>query len=226
MTQNRDLPRNLVLFGAGAFAEVVDFYFTHDSTHRVVAFTATADSLQEREFRGRPVVPFEEVETRFPPATHAMFIAMGYRKLNRLRQDFFDQAKAKGYGLTSYISSKATHWGDTEIGENVFIFEDNTLQPFVGIGDDTILWSGNHIGHRSKIGPHCFISSHVVISGFCRIGSHCFLGVNATIADEVKVGDRNIIGPGALIQKDTGPDEVYVAERTPKFPKDSSRFFR
>lgn len=226
MIVGEPVPKQVVLFGTGGYAEVVDFYLSHDSDCRVVAFTATGDSLKEAEFRGRPVVDFEDVAQRFPPESHAMFIAVGYRKLNNLRQQFFDHAKAKGYKLLSYICSKATCWGDSQIGENVIVFEDNTIQPFVTIKDDTVLWSGNHVGHHSLIGPHCFISSHVVISGHCRIGSHCFLGVNATISEAVSIGDRNIIGPGALIQKDTGTDEVYVTERTAKFPKDSSRFMR
>jgi sugar O-acyltransferase (sialic acid O-acetyltransferase NeuD family) len=226
MTLNKDAPRDLVMFGTGAFAETLDFYLTHDSPYRVVAFSSTRDNLKATEFRGRPVVPFEEVETVYPPANYAMFIAMGYRKLNGLRASFFDQARGKGYRLLSYVCSRATHWGDTKIGENVFIFEDNTIQPFVEIGDNSILWSGNHVGHHSRIGAHCFVSSHVVIAGFCRIGSHCFLGVNATISDSVSVGDRNVVGPGSRIQKDTGPDEVYLAEGTPKFPRSSKWFLR
>ena len=35
----------------------------------------------------------------------------------------------------------------------------------VRIGNDVVLWSGNHIGHDSTIGDHCFIASHVVVSG-------------------------------------------------------------
>lgn len=226
MLNGKSLPKQVVIFGTGSFAEVVDFYLQRDSDLEVVAFTVTADSLKQREFLGRPVIPFEEIESCYSPTLYSMFIAMGYRQLNRLREQFFDQAKSKGYGLISYMCSRATHWGDTRIGENVFIFEDNTIQPFVSIGDDTILWSGNHIGHHSSIGPHCFISSHVVVSGHCSIRSHCFLGVNATITEGVTIGERNIIGPGTLIQKDTGPDEVYLGERTPKFPKNSSQFMR
>ena len=218
--------KRAVIFGTGGFAEVVHFYLQNDSDFEVAGFTASAASLAEHRFRGLPLVAFEEAERHFDPSTHDMFIAVGYAKLNRVREEFCTLAKAKGYGLLSYVCSRATHWGDSKIGENVFIFEDNTLQPFVAIGDNTILWSGNHIGHHTSIGSHCFITSHVVVSGYCRIGNHCFVGVNATIADSTNVGDRNIIGPGALIQKDTGPDEVYVAERTKKFPKDSSRFFK
>ena len=220
------MPKSAVVFGTGSFAELVRFYLTRDSDYEVVAFTATGDAIRQSEFRGLPVIAFEEIEEAYPPDDHEMFIAIGYKQLNRVREGFVNEAKAKGYALLSYISSKASCWGDTKIGENCFIFEDNTIQPFVTIGDDTILWSGNHVGHHSSIGPHCFITSHVVISGHCQVGSHCFIGVNATIADDTAIADRNIIGPGTLIQKDTGPDEVYVAERTKKFAKDSSRFFR
>ncbi|MBM3503520.1 MAG: acetyltransferase [Alphaproteobacteria bacterium] len=218
--------KRALIFGTASFAEVVRFYLDADSLYEVVAFTASRASIAQPSKQGLPVVPFEEIADRFPPGDHEMFVAVGYRQLNRLRERFCLEAKGKGYSLIRYVSSKATTWGDTRIGDNVFIFEDNTIQPFVSIGDDTILWSGNHVGHHSTIGAHCFISSHVVISGHCQVGDHCFLGVNATIADTVVVGDRNIIGPGALIQKNTGADEVYVAERTAKFPKDSSRFFR
>lgn len=155
-----------------------------------------------------------------------MFVAVGYRHLNRLREQYCFEARAKGYKLLTYLSSKATHWGDTKLGDNVFVFEDNTIQPFVKIGNGTILWSGNHIGHHSSIGANCFISSHVVVSGHCTVGDRCFLGVNATIADSVVIGNDNIIGPGALIQKPTADGEVHVAERAKKLPKDSSNFLR
>ncbi|MGA6826585.1 acetyltransferase [Nitrospira sp. NS4] len=215
-----------IIFGTGSLAEVVDFYLTHDSPYRVVAFTATGESVKESNYLGRPVVAFEDVAKEFPAGSHEMFVAIGYRKLNQLREQYCAEARARGYRLLSYLCSKTTHWGETQLGDNTFVFEDNTLQPFVQIGSGTILWSGNHIGHHTSIGANCFITSHVVISGHCRVGDRCFVGVNATIADSISIGDDNIIGPGVLIQKDTAAGEVYVAERTKKFPKDSSRFFR
>lgn len=215
--------RKAVVFGTGAFAEVVDFYLTHDSAYDVVAFTATTDA---GNFRDRPLVPFEELKDCYPPDDHDLFVAIGYARMNSLRESFMEQARAKGYPLLNYICSRASHWGDTAIGDNVFIFEDNTIQPFVNIGAGTILWSGNHIGHHSTIGPYCFISSHVVISGNCTVGSHCFIGVNATIADGISIGDRCLIGPGALIQKATAADTVYTAERAKLFPKTSGAFLK
>ena len=63
------------------------------------------------------------------------------------------------------MSSDAYLVTEVEIGENCFIFEANVIQPFVRIGDNVVMWSGNHIGHDSTIGSHCFIASHAVISG-------------------------------------------------------------
>jgi sugar O-acyltransferase (sialic acid O-acetyltransferase NeuD family) len=205
----------VVVFGTGSFAECVKFYLSHDSPHEVVAFTVHRDRIGEQtELAGLPVVAFEDLAETHPPNEHDMFVAVGYAKVNRVRAAICEEAKAMGYSLISYVSSKATTWGDTKVGENVFIFEDNTIQPFVTIGDDTVLWSGNHIGHHATIGPHCFITSHVVISGHVRVGPYCFIGVNATVRDAIASGEANVIGSGALIMKTTRDNEVYIAPRT------------
>jgi sugar O-acyltransferase (sialic acid O-acetyltransferase NeuD family) len=193
----------------------VKFYLDHDSDHQVVAFTVhRASAPEEASLAGLPVVPFEEVVERYPPGEYAMFIAVGYRDVNRVRAHLCGEARALGYELVTYVCSKATHWGDTKIGDNCFIFEDNTIQPFVTIGDGVVLWSGNHIGHHASIGDYCFVTSHVVISGHTRIGAYSFLGVNSTFRDDISVGRSNVIGAGALIMKSTQDDEVYVPQRT------------
>jgi sugar O-acyltransferase (sialic acid O-acetyltransferase NeuD family) len=194
---------------------VVKFYLDHDSDHQVVAFTAHEASLpDERSLAGLPVVAFEEVVERYPPDEHAMFVAVGYRKVNQVRAEICGQARELGYELISYVCSRATHWGDTKIGDNCFIFEDNTIQAFVTIGDGVVLWSGNHIGHHASIGDYCFLTSHVVVSGHTKIGDYSFVGVNATLRDDITIGRSNVIGAGALIMKSTADDEVYVAPRT------------
>lgn len=204
----------VVVFGTGSFAQMVHFYLTHDSDHEVVAFTVHESHLEDSELFGLPVVPFETVDHAYPPDAYQMYVAVGARDVNRTRAAICAQAKAKGYPLLTYISSKCTWWGDTRIGENCFIMEDNTIQPFVTIGDDVVLWSGNHIGHHSTIGDHCFITSHVVVSGHVRVGPYCYLGVNSTIRDAITLAESCVIGAGSLIMRATKPNEVYVAPRT------------
>ena len=96
-----------------------------------------------------------------------------------------------------------------EIGENCFVFENNVLQYGVRVGNNVVLWSGNHIGHQTRIGDNCFVSSHVVVSGFCDIGANSFLGVNSTLADNLVVAPDTVIGAGAVVVRHTESGQVY-----------------
>ncbi len=214
--------KKLIIFGEGLYTEIAHQYFTDDSQYEVVAFTKHDDYITNEKYRGLPMVKFSGVEELYPPDKYDMHIAVSYRDLNKLRQSIFFEAKNKGYNLPSYISSRCTYLTKNSPGENCFIFENNTIQPFVSIGDNVILWSGNHIGHHSKINPHNFISSHVVISGNCLVESNCFIGVNSTIADGLIISQRTIVGAGACITKNTDPDSIYVPPRSIKLHKKSS----
>jgi sugar O-acyltransferase (sialic acid O-acetyltransferase NeuD family) len=200
----------VIIFGAGDIAQLAHFYLTHDSPHEVAAFTVDRDYRTSDEFCGLPLVAFDELPKKYPPDAYAMFIAISYAKVNAVRAEKYDRAKQQGYPFISYISSKATYWGDTQIGENCFIFENNTIQPFVKIGNNVTIWSGNHIGHHAEISDHCFITSHVVISGGVKVKNSCFIGVNSTIRDHVTIAPHCVIGAGCLILKDTQENGVYT----------------
>ena len=211
----------VVIFGTLDTAELAHFYLTHDSTHDVVAFSVTQDYLKEKTFRGLPVVPFESVEHEYPPDEYGFFVPMTGRKMNRLREQYYLAAKAKGYSLISYVSSRATVFPGAEIGENCFILEDNTIQPFTSIGNNVVMWSGNHIGHHGQIQDHVFFTSHVVLSGHCIVEPYCFLGVNATIRDGLHIAEGTLIAMSACITRDTEPWGVYQGVPAQKGPKRS-----
>ena len=208
--------KKIIIFGDSAFAEIAYEYFTHDSDYEVVAFTVSKEYLKEERKFDLPVIAFEEIEKPFPPKDNHMHIALVYNSLNRVRAKFYSEAKQKGYLLANYISSKAFVWHNVELGDNCFVFEDNTIQPFVKMGSNNVFWSGNHVGHHSVIGSHNFISSHVVISGFCEIGDSNFMGVNATMGNNLKIGNDCLIGSFVHIVKNI-PDGALI-KGTPDKP--------
>ncbi|MFM0029600.1 acetyltransferase [Paraburkholderia madseniana] len=213
----------LVIFGAGQIAELAWFYFTHDSAYTPVAFVVDREFIRESHLLGLPVIPFDELPQRLPPdAVHA-FAALSYAKVNAVRAQKFAELRAAGYRCVSYVSSRATVFPDLHIGDNCFILEDNTIQPFATIGNNVTLWSGNHIGHHSVIEDHCFISSHVVVSGGVKIGANSFVGVNSTIRDHVAIGARCVIGAGSLLDRDADPEGVYTAAPAERSRVPSSR---
>lgn len=217
------MKKRLVIFGAGDIAQLAHRCFSVDSDYEIAAFTVDAAFVREPDFCGLPVVAFEDVLDRFPPKDFDMFVALSYSKLNALRKEKYLAGKSKGYRLPSYVSSAATVQNDGAIGENCFIFEDNTIQPFVRIGNNVTLWSGNHIGHHSTIGDHSFLASHVVVSGGVTIGEQCFVGVNATLRDHIRIGDRCVIGAGALLLGDAEDGGVYIGAATERSKVPSSR---
>jgi len=211
----------LVIFGAGDIARLAHHYFTHDSPHEVAAFVVDSAYRRADTFLGLPLVDAEEVTGRFPPSDFQMFVALSYARMNAVRAEKYAAMKAAGYSLVSYVSSKCSYLAQTPPGDNCFILEDNTVQPFVTIGNNVTLWSGNHIGHDSTIEDHCFITSHVVISGNVRVGARSFIGVNATLRNSITIAPQTLIGAGAIIMKNTRPKEVYMPERAKLFPKSS-----
>ena len=218
--------KKLVLIGDSAFAEIAYEYFTHDSNYEVVGFAVEAEYRKKDELFGLPVVNVEAMEKCFPPKTHSVYVAVVYTQLNRLRGRLMSDAKEKGYALASYISSRAFIWPNVKLGEHCFIFEDNTVQPCVTLGENVVLWSGNHIGHHSAVGDHAFISSHVVISGYVVVGANSFLGVNATVANNVTIGKDSWVGPGALIIKDTEGQSFYKTAAAEAAKITTYRYFR
>lgn len=220
------MTKRLVIFGAGDIGQLAHYYFQRDSDHEVVAFTVDGEFMRAESFSGLPVVPFEDIVGKYPPHDHDIFVALSYAKLNAVRKEKYTAAKDAGYRLASYVSTKATLLNDGQIGDNCFILEDNTIQPFVRIGNNVTLWSGNHIGHHSVIGDHTFIASHAVISGGVEIGEQCFIGVNATLRDHIRVGTKCVVGAGALLLGDADPEGVYVGSATERSKVPSSRLKR
>lgn len=212
------MKKDLVIFGTGEIGQLAKFYFQHDSNFNVVAFAADDAFIKEPTFEGLPVVPVSELMKRYPPSKYQVHVALSYNKLNQIRKDKYLLLKGMGYELPSYVCSKSVYWPDLQIGDNCFILENQTIQPTVKIGNNVMIWSGNHLGHGCEIKDHAYLSSHICISGHTVIGEQCFIGVNSTFKDFIKVGDRVFVTMGADVTKDVPSDAVILAAPSKVLP--------
>jgi len=202
--------KKVIIFGLEDFAELAHYYLTNDTEHEVVAFTVNQRYLPEtKTFKGLPIVAFDDIEQHFKPEEYSMFAPMSPAQMNKIRENIYLECKRKGYEFISYISTKATVL-TKDIGDNCFILEDNTIQPFVKIGNNVIMWSGNHIGHHSTIEDNVMFTSHVVLSGHCTVKKYSVLGVNSTVRDGVVISEGTFVGMAASITKDTDAWMIYV----------------
>ncbi len=213
--------KKVIIIGNTSNARLAKYFFDIDSEYETAAFSVNKKYISETEFEGLPVIPLEDIEKTYPPSEYDAFAAVGYTNMNKVREDLYNQCKDKGYRMANYISSRCSYLSQFQPGDNCFILEDNTIQPFVKIGNNVVLWSGNHIGHDVIIEDHNFITSHVVVSGFVTIKRNCFLGVNATIRDGITIAPETLIAAGAIIMKDTEEKGVYLPARSTLFDKKS-----
>jgi sugar O-acyltransferase (sialic acid O-acetyltransferase NeuD family) len=213
---------DVVIFGCGRGADTAFRYLSRDSSHRVCAFTVDAAYLLAQQVHGLPVVPYETVESQFPPDRFHMFVPLGFQQMNAVRAARYLDAKRKGYRFISYVHSRAYSLEPLTIGENCFILDGQIINLDVSIGHNVTMWSGNHIGDRTRIGDHVWISSHVTVSGDVTIGDSCFLGVNSCISNHVTLGAATFVGAGAIIAKSTEPRSVHLAApaKTTAVPSD------
>lgn len=215
---------NVIIFGAGGIARIL--YSFLKKQHNVVAFTADRNTMSDVTLFDIPVIPFDEIQHHFPPEDHHMLIALGYQKMNKLREEKYEEAKIKGYKFINYIHP-SVEWHDTnEIGENNIVLDHVSIQPFVKIGNNNFIWSSAVIAHDCTIEDNCWITSGVTIAGSTVIKSYVFLGVNATIGHRVTIERENFIGAHTLISKNTKEKEVYVSRDGEKFKLDSERFLQ
>ncbi|WP_413711025.1 acetyltransferase [Rhizobium sp. Rhizsp82] len=221
------MKKPLLIIGAGEFADIAHEYFSQDSDYEVVGFAVERAFLDGSEHRGLPLVAFEDAESRFDPKTVAAHVAVTNTQLNRVRERLIVTAKAKGYELANYVSSRAFVWRTATLGENVFVFENNVIQHGAKVGSGVVLWSGNHIGHQTVLGDYTFVSSHCVISGYCRIGRRSFLGVNAAFADQVEIGEDCFVALAAVINKSFPEPGLIITGHPAAVSKVSSyRYFK
>ena len=203
----------VILFGTGQFAEVASYYLNNFSDFKIEAFTVHEQYIKEESFLEKPVVPYEKINNFYPSSRFKLFAPFNYKRINKARESIYNHGLLMGYKFITYIDPSCKCHTNI-IGENCFILEQNVIQPYVRIGNNVILWSGNHIGHHSIIEDNVFIASHAVISGSVKLGNNSFIGVNSTIRDNVNIGAYNIIGASSLIIKNTNDNSVYAPRNT------------
>lgn len=215
---------NLIIFGAGQIAEVIYYFLKRE--YNIVAFTVDRNTIRDVTLFNIPIIPFDEIQNHFSPEHYNMIIVTGYQKMNKLREEKYKEAKAKGYKFINYIHPSVEWHDSNEIGENNIILDHVTIQPLAKIGNNNIIWSNAVVAHGSTIENNCWITSGVTIAGSTVIKSNAFLGVNAVIGNKITLERENFIGANTLISKNTKEKEVFISRDGEKFILDSERFQR
>lgn len=216
--------RGVVIYGNGQIARLL--YHFMRPTHRVAAFTVDRALITETAYAGTPTVPFDDVETRFPPSDHDMIVAVGFVQMSRIRAERHAEGLRKGYRFINYIHPSVVIHDNLVFGENNVLLDHVSLHPGTCLGDSNFISSNTNIGHGCRIGDNCWINAGVSVAGETEIGSHTFIGINAAIGDNLSIGAASYIGANTLITRNTAPGDVYISGSGERFPLPSDQFLK
>lgn len=214
----------IVIYGNGSMAKVLYSYARN--AFDVCGFTVDDCCIKdgEKEFCALPLVPFSKVTDIFSLKDYKMISSVGFIDMNELREKKYEEAKAKGYKFVSYVDNTVKIQDGVEIEENCIILDFVSIHPGSKIKTGTFISGNVNLGHDCIIESYNWINAGVSMAGGCKVGKGCFFGVNSCVANGVKLGERNFVAAGAVINKDTKDDEVYLAEPSQLFRLNSKKF--
>lgn len=199
--------KKLIIFGNSDFAQLVTYYL--EKQYDIVAYCVDNEYILGNSFMEKPLVSLENVKEIYPPNEYCMFVAIGYHKMNTIREEKFKYLKELGYSFATYIHPSAVISESASVGQNCMIFENSVMQSYSVLNDSCIMFANSTICHHSVVDPFCFIASNACINGYVNIKNNSFIGAGAVIRDKITIGHHNLIGAGCVIQEDSSPFMVY-----------------
>jgi acetyltransferase-like isoleucine patch superfamily enzyme len=214
---------DLVIFGAGQFAEFMSVYIRQETQDNIVGYTVDRDYCTTSTFNGLPLVAWEDLEAHYPPNKVQVLGPISYRQANRFRRDRFIEGKKRGYSFYTFIHPSC-HIYTQDIGENVIMLEGNIVQPFATIGDNCMLGSNNHIGHHSTLKAHGFLCGRVSIAGNTMIEEGVFWATRTTAIDNITIGAWSLITVGAIATDNIPENSILIREKNKILKNVAKRF--
>jgi len=201
------MKKKLIIFGAGEFARLMNYYLERDDRYSVEYFCVSSDAFNTKVFLEKRVLNFEQDLDKISKDEYQFVLAIGYSNL-RKRKIFFDAIKNKGYNFINYIHPSVINYGEIS-GEGNIIFPNVLIEPFCEINNNNVVWSSNVVLHDSIIGNHNFIAANCLIGGRSKVLDNNFLGFNSTIIQDITINKEVLIGAKSLVLKSTDDFSAY-----------------
>lgn len=203
--------RKVIIIGTSELS--VCFYksLIYEIEYEVVAFTVNREFIKDKVVEGLPVIPFEDLSEIFNMSEYEIALTIGYKKMNDIREYFYNECKRLGYKIMTYISPKAIVYSD-KIGEGTLIYPGAYVGPYCEIGVANIIHMQVCVSHHIKTGNFNFLAGGTMIGGNVVIGSNCFIGMSNTIRNGIKIGDRVLIGAKNYVPKDLRSKYAFIGK--------------
>lgn len=203
------MKRKVIIFGITDLAEILFSYLHQTDNYEVVAFCVDDEYLtKECKFHNLPIYPFTKVKELFSPKEYGIFICIGYKGMNKFREQCFTKIEKNGYEICSYVHPSALVLTKS-YGYGNIIFPNVVIDQLSEIGVGNIFYPCSLISRHSKVGNFNYFSVKSCICGHVSISNNCFFGANCTIKNGIKVSSYTFAGASTYINKNTTEFSFY-----------------
>lgn len=207
--------RKIIIVGTSELSMCFFRSLKYEKEYEVVAFTVNKEYITNNDIEGIPVVPFEKLSQTLNMSECEIALTVGYKKMNDIREYFYNECKRQGYKILTYISPKATVYTDI-IGEGTLIYPGTYIGPYCEIGIANIIHMQVCVSHHIKTGNFNFFAGGTMIGGDVEIGSNCFIGMDNTIRNGIQIGDRVLIGAKNFVSKSLRSKFAFIGTESDK----------
>lgn len=149
----------------------------------------------------------DEVINYFEQEDDRFVVAIGN---NVNREKVSNKFTSLGGKNVSFISSGALVGKYADISPvGVIITAHACITNGVTVSEGTIIYAFSGIGHFSKIGKYCLLSSNVIMSD-TSIGDYCDIGIGVSFVPGKSIGSNCKVGTGSVITKSYGNDLILA----------------
>tara|TARA_Y100000589_G_scaffold332322_1_gene391726 strand:+ start:3627 stop:4286 length:660 start_codon:yes stop_codon:yes gene_type:complete len=213
---NKNNPEEIYIFGTGDVAEIIADYVLNKGIkiRNFVDF-----EIHKKKILNIPVIKYSKNLNKEIP----IFVAIGYKELNKNRSDKIEFLKNHEWNFANIVCSSISNQLQ---GENIFIANNVSIQPYAEIYSGNFIWDNCVIGHHCKLEENTWITSGSVIGGYTKLGKNSFLGINSSISHMLNIGEYSFIGAGSLVSKNLNKNSVIIKKNDKLSPFDSEYFIR
>lgn len=199
-------PDSIVIFGSGEVSNII-------SAYALLYGFNIVEYIDHDEYAASNGVTKLSEFVNSPHHNVPVFVAVGYKDMNRVRQDAISTLSSLGLSLCSIVPPSIrdyAHHLNITLEKNVFVGLNVSLQPFCHISTGSYIWDNSVVGHHSSIGSCSWLTAGSCIGGHCSIGERAFLGLNSTLTHMKKIGKEVFIGAHTLCSRDLDDQSALI----------------
>lgn len=180
----------ILLFGSKNFADTIEELATICG-YEVIARIDDYDPCPPY------VETFDIASQIYPPATHLIALAIGYKNL-RARLAAYKKIKQLGYSAATLIHPTAYVSPTASIGSGSLVMAQSCIDCRSSIGEICVLWPKACVNHDTSVECNTFISPDATLCGNVHVGESSFIGASSVVVDGASLAPNTFLKMGTV----------------------------